>query len=130
MFRNRTNKYKNIPAEADGYYFDSRKERDYYIYLREQQKQGKISDLKMQVSYEIIPAVWVEEVKHLKTKDKVIRRCDQRAAYYVADFVYMNNETGKEEVVDVKSAITRMNSEYRLKKKMMYAFNGIKIKEI
>ena len=66
----------------------------------------------------------------MKTKEKKLTRCISRAAYYVADFVYTDLATGKEEVIDVKSEITRKNAEYRLKKKMMLAFNGIEIKEV
>lgn len=123
-------KYRNTPVEVFGIKFDSRKEANYYLLLREQQDKGKISDLRMQVPFELIPAVYKEEVKHLKTKDKIERRCIQRATHYLADFVYKDNETGKEVVVDVKSPITRQNAEYRLKKKMMLAFKNIEIKEV
>lgn len=122
-------KYLNKKTEVDGILFDSRKEAEYYLYLKSLEKNGKISDLRRQVSYEIIPAVYREEVKHLKTKDKIVSRCVQQAAHYIADFVY-NLPTGEEIVVDVKSEITRKNAEYRLKKKMMLAFNGIEIKEV
>lgn len=123
-------KYRNTPVEVFGIKFDSRKEANYYLLLREQQDKGKISDLRMQVPFELIPAVYKEEVKHLKTKDKIERRCVQRATHYLADFVYKDNETGKEVVIDVKSPITRQNAEYRLKKKMMLAFKNIEIKEV
>lgn len=123
-------KYRNTPVEVFGIKFDSRKEANYYLLLREQQDKGKISDLRMQVPFELIPAVYKEEVKHLKTKDKIERRCIQRATHYLADFVYKDNETGEEVVIDVKSPITRQNAEYRLKKKMMLAFKNIEIKEV
>ena len=123
-------KYRNIPTVIAGHKYDSRKEARYSLLYKEWEREGKISNLRMQVPYEIIPAVWVEEVQHLKTKDKVVRRCKQRATHYIADFVYTDNTTGKEVVVDVKSDITRQNAEYRLKKKMMLAFNNIEIVEV
>ncbi len=123
------NKYLNRKTEIDGIVFDSRKEAKYYLVLRQLEKDGKISNLRLQVPYEIIPAVYKTEVVHLKTKDKEIRKCVQKAAHYVADFVY-DLPSGKEIVVDVKSEITRKNAEYRLKKKMMLAFNGIEIQEV
>ena len=123
-------KYRNVPTVIAGHKYDSRKEAKYSILYKQWEQDGKISNLRMQVPFEIIPAVWVDEVQHLKTKDKIIRKCKQRASYYVADFVYTDNETGKEVVVDVKSAITRQNKEYRLKKKMMLAFNNIEIQEV
>lgn len=124
------NKYKNIKTEIAGHKFDSRKEAKYSLLYKELEREGKILNLRMQVPYEIIPAVWVDEVVHLKTKDKVVRKCKQKAGHYVADFVYTDPETGKDVVVDVKSKITRSNPVYRLKKKMMLAFNGIEIVEV
>lgn len=123
-------KYKNKKTEVDGIVFDSGKEASYYRFLKEQEEVGEISNLRMQVSYEIIPAVWEDQVVHLKTKDKVVRRCVQRATHYVADFVYTVTATGLEEIIDVKSAITRKNPAYRLKKKMMRAFHNIEVIEI
>ena len=123
-------KYLNKKTEVDGMVFDSRKEAKFYKYLKQKEQDGEITNLRMQVPYEIIPAVWEERIKHLKTKDKVESYCVQRATHYVADFVYTIAETGKEEVIDVKSAITRKNAAYRLKKKMMRAFNGIDIIEV
>lgn len=109
--------------------FDSKKEAGYYKFLMQRQEAGEISNLRMQVPFEVIPAVYGNRVKHLKTKDKEERYCIQRATYYVADFVYIVTATGQQEVVDVKSFITRKNPAYRLKKKMMKAFNGIDIIE-
>ena len=122
-------KYRNIQTEVFGHKFDSRKEANHYILLRSLEQQGKISDLRMQVPYELIPAVWKDEVVHLKTKDKTVKRCVQKATHYLADFVYKDKD-GNEVVVDVKSPITRQNAEYRLKKKMMLAFKNIEIKEV
>lgn len=124
------NKYRNTKTIVDGITFDSKKEANYYLFLKQKEADGEISNLRMQVPYEVIPEVWEDEVKHLKTKDKIVRRCIQRATHYVADFVYTVCETGNDEVVDVKSFITRKNPEYRLKKKMMRAFKGISIIEV
>lgn len=124
------NKYRNTKTIVDGITFDSKKEANYYLFLKQKEADGEISNLRMQVPYEVIPEVWEDEVKHLKTKDKIVRRCVQRATHYVADFVYTVCETGNDEVVDVKSFITRKNPEYRLKKKMMRAFKGISIIEV
>ena len=124
------NKYRNTKTTVDGITFDSKKEAGYYLFLKQKERDGEVSNLRMQVPYELIPAVYEDEVVHLKTKDKVVTRCIQRATHYVADFVYTVNATGDDEVVDVKSYITRKNPEYRLKKKMMLAFNGIKILEV
>ena len=123
-------KYGNTKVKVDGIVFDSKKEASYYMFLKEEEAAGNISDLRLQVPFVLIPAVWKKRIKHMKTKNKEETYCAQRAVKYVADFVYVDNATGKEEVVDVKSAITRKNKEYVLKKKMMFAFNDIEIVEI
>lgn len=123
-------KYLNKKTEIDGIVFDSKKEAEYYLYLKQLQETGVISNLQLQVPFEIIPAVYGERTVKLKTKTKTVPYCIQRATHYVADFVYIITDTGERVVVDVKSKITRQNAEYRLKKKMMQAFNNITIKEV
>ena len=123
-------KYLNKKVVIDGMEFDSRKEGDYYLYLKQKEEVGEISLLRRQVPFEVIPAVWGERVRHLKTKDKVEKVCLQKATHYYADFVYVETATGKEVVIDVKSDYTRKLSDYRLKKKMMLAYNGINIVEV
>ena len=128
MYWKRTSsKYGNRKAEIDGHVFDSRKEAKCYLFLKEKEKAGEISDLRLQVPYEIIPAIYETQVVHLKTKDKTVEKCVQKAVHYVADFVYTVTATGKEEVVDAKGFRTEG---YKLKKKMMRAFCGIDIIEL
>ena len=123
----RFSKYRNKKTEADGIIFDSRKEANYYLLLKQRLDAGEIENLRMQVPYELVPAVWKTEVKHLKTKDKEIRKQVQRAVHYVADFVYTDTRSGEEYVVDAKGYRTK---EYMLKRKMMLAFKGISIVEV
>lgn len=126
----RYRKYGNKHVWYDGIEFVSKAEGDYYLYLKQLEQNGVISNLRLQVPFEIIPAVWGERVKHLKTKDKTEKYSIQKATYYIADFVYVVTATGQQEVVDVKSDETRTDPVYRLKKKMMQAYNNITIKEI
>lgn len=121
------NKFGNHKVTIDGIRFDSRKEAKFYLFLKEAEKKGEISDLRLQVPYELIPAIYEDQVIHLKTKDKTVTKCVQKAVHYVADFVYRETETGNEAVVDTKGFRT---PEYKLKKKMMRAFKGIDIKEV
>ena len=123
------NKYGNRKVEIDGHVFDSKKEAKYYMYLRELEKAGEVSDLRLQVPYELIPPIYEDVTVQLKTKTKTVRKCVQKAVHYLADFVY-TDVSGNDVVVDVKSTITRKNEVYRLKKKMMKAFCGIDIQEI
>lgn len=118
-------KYRNKKVEYEGIVFDSLKEKRRYCQLQLLEKQGTISALRLQVPYELIPAIYQDEVIQLKTKVKTKRRCVQRATTYVADFVYEMD--GKTIVEDTKGFRTK---EYELKKKMMRAFLGIEIKEI
>jgi hypothetical protein len=84
------------------------KEANRWCELRMLEKAGLIQDLQRQVKFELIP-----------------KQDGERAVHYVADFVYV--EDGKKIVEDVKGMRTK---EYRLKKKMMLFFHGIRIKEI
>ena len=121
------NKFGNKRVTVDGIRFDSKKEAKFYLFLREAEKKGEISDLQLQVPYELIPAIYEDQVIHLKTKDKVVTKCVQKAVHYVADFVYTETATGIQAVVDTKGYRTEA---YKLKKKMMRAFKGINIIEV
>ena len=118
-------KYRNKRVEYEGIVFDSLKEKRRYCQLQILEKNGIISDLRLQVPFELIPAIYEDEIVQLKTKVKIKKKCVQRATTYVADFVYMQD--GKMIVEDTKGFRTK---EYELKKKMMRAFLGIEIKEI
>ena len=118
-------KYKNKRVEFDGLIFDSLKEKRRYCELQILQKQGIISDLRLQVPYELLPAIYEDITIQLKTKTKTKRKLVQRATTYVADFVYTRD--GKEVVEDTKGFRTK---EYELKKKMMRSLLGIEIQEL
>ena len=120
-----TNKYHAKKVVFDGITFDSRKEGLYYLKLKDMERRGEISELRLQVPYELLPAIYRDEIVHLKTKDKVIKRLIQRAVTYVADFVYVQD--GKEIVIDAKGM--RL-PDYILKKKMMLALKGIEVIEV
>lgn len=120
-----TNKYHAKKVVFDGITFDSKKEGLYYLKLKDMERRGEISNLRLQVQYELLPAIYHDEVVHLKTKDKVVQKLVQRAVYYVADFVY--DKDGKEYVIDTKGM--RL-ADYILKKKMMLALKGIEVIEV
>ena len=111
------NKYGNKKVEIDGMLFDSTGEGRRYKFLKEQQEKGIISNLRMQVSYELIPKITKTEIVHLKTKDKEVERVDQKAYKYIADFVYVINETGEEVLEDFKGKETPY---FRLKAALFY----------
>lgn len=101
-------KYGNIKTvTSDGIKHDSIREANRWCELLLLQRAGMIQDLQRQVKFELIP-----------------KQEGERAVHYIADFVYTEN--GCKVVEDVKGMKTK---EYRLKKKMMLYFHGIKIKE-
>lgn len=112
--REKRTKYGNEITYFDGKRFDSKAEAQRYIVLKEMAKSGRISDLKNQVVFDLLPAQEIDGAK-----EKPVR--------YVADFTYMEN--GKLVVEDVKSGPTK-TVEYRLKKKLMLFFHKIAIKEV
>lgn len=95
------NKYNNVKTKIDEITFDSKKEAKKYTELMILQKQGIISELQRQVRFEIVPKSETE-----------------KAAYYIADFVFKNQE-GKKIIMDVKSDCTRKLPLFKLKWKLM-----------
>lgn len=126
--REKGKKYNNTKVEFDGIKFDSKKEMQRYLALKDAQEKGLISDLKLQVRFELIPAVKEEYVEHLKTKDRIKTRTLQLPITYTCDFLYIKD--GETIVEDVKASPKMLPKEYTLKKKMMFALKGIKIKEV
>lgn len=121
-------KYGNSKVEYQGIKFDSKREMQRYIILKDAENKGLISDLRMQVKFELIPAVKETYIQHLKTKDKECTRTLQLPITYTCDFAYIkDNETVIE---DVKISKSMLPKEYVLKKKMMFALKGIQIREI
>jgi hypothetical protein len=121
------NKYRNRKIEADGIVFDSKKEARTYMYLKMQEERREISELKTQVKFVLIPAQYavVGRTKTGKPKTK----CVEREVAYYADFCY-RDERGRLHVVDVKSAITRKNPAYIIKRKLLRQVHGIELEEV
>lgn len=128
--REKGQKYKNKKIEIDGIKFDSTKEGKRYLVLKQALDKGEIQDLKLQVKYELIPSIKEEYVEHLKTKDKIKTRTLQLPITYTCDFQYKKD--GELVVEDVKASpnTAALDKVYLLKRKMMFALRGIKIKEI
>lgn len=122
------NKYKNEKVEFDGFKFDSKRERDRYIILKDAEKQGLISELKLQPTFTLIDAIYHEETVQLKTKQKIVKRCDQLPITYKADFSYIKD--GKLTVEDVKGSEYMVTEVFKIKEKLMYAIHGIKVKRV
>lgn len=108
-----TNKYKNKKVVVDNILFDSKKEANYYIYLKMLEDAGKIVDLELQKRFIL--------QQGFKLHDKTYR-----AITYVADFVYKDSQ-GQVHVVDTKGYRTEV---YKIKKKLFMKKYGIEIEEI
>ena len=107
------NKYGNRKVIHDGIEFDSVKEAHRYCELKLMQRAGVISDLQLQVPFELIPT------------QRIDGKLAEKAVNYVADFVYQQN--GAQVVEDTKGVRTK---EYIVKRKMMLWVHGIRIREV
>lgn len=107
-------KFHAKKTTIDGITFASQKEGRRYLELKALLRAGKISDLKLQVPFELIPT-------HRLKSGKTVRK-----RQYIADFTYCDTMTGEKIVEDVKGFRTK---EYTLKRDMMWDKYGIEIKE-
>lgn len=117
-------KYNAKKCHYDGITFASGKEMKRYVQLKLMQRAGEISDLKLQVKFELIPVQREPDVIGPRggvKKGRVI----EHPCHYVADFVYLDRE-GNQVVEDAKGFKT---PEYRIKKKLALYMLGIQIKE-
>lgn len=116
--RKKGERYNHTKVEANGLKFDSKKEYQRYLVLKEAEDMGKISDLRTQVKFELIPAVVEEYIEHLKTKDKIKTRTLQLAITWTADFVYQKD--GEEVVEDVKPSKALLSDRFVIKEKLFF----------
>ena len=93
--------------------FDSIKERDYYLILKDRLKRGEIFRLQRQFKITIQPPFTTPQGEKIQ------------AITYKADFVYLDSG-GVTHIVDVKGFKTDV---YRLKKKLL-AYKGFYIEEV
>lgn len=107
-------KYHNKKITRDGETFDSAKEYRRFCELSLLEKAGKVTDLKRQVKFVLIPSQ--------KVDGKVV----ERPVTYIADFVY-ENESGRVVVEDTKGFKTK---DYIIKRKLMLWVHGIRIQEV
>jgi len=99
-------KYGN--KKTNGYASKAESRRGQDLSLME--RAGIIKGLREQVPFEIIPS-----------------QEGERAAHYVADFMYFDNKTGLWVIEDVKGVKTPA---YVLKRKLMLLVHGIRVREM
>lgn len=102
-------KYWNRKITVYGIQFDSRKEADRYLVLRDMAKQGEIRGLQTQPEFELIP-----------------KQPGEQGVKYIADFLY--EQAGKTVVEDVKGYRTK---DYIIKRKLFkWRYPGIEFREV
>ena len=123
-------KYGNTKCELNGIRFDSKKERDRYIVLKEAVDKGMIDNLELQPTFELIPKITERIVKHLKTKDKIEERFVQHPITYTADFAYVKD--GVKVVEDVKASPKpyAIDEVFKIKEKLFRWKYGFSLRRI
>jgi len=107
-------KYNNKKVEVDGIVFDSIKESRRYAELKLLQRANKITDIQLQVTFELLPSLFEPDIIGKRggiRKGKAI----ENAVKYIADFVYYDVDKGKRIVEDSKGFRTK---EYVIKRKL------------
>lgn len=136
---NPKHKFNNKKIETADGVFDSKGEWQRWLFLKDAEREGHITNLQRQVRYTLIPTQYRDEVIQLKTKTKIVKRVAEREITYTADFVYfkvykddaVTNYTfdgvGEWVVEDFKGY---PNDRWPLKKAMMLYFHGIPVREV
>ena len=127
-WRRNGTKYNATKCVVDGIEFASKREANRCLELRLLERAGEISDLRLQVDFELIPNQYATKKRYGKNgkplKDKQVLL--ERKVVYRADFVYTDKD-GKTVVEDTKGFRT---TEYVLKRKMFLYKYGFPITEI
>lgn len=110
----KTNKYHNKKVIYKGIKFDSKKERNRYIVLKQLEEKGLIKNLELQTKFELLPKFDING-RHV------------RAITYTCDFYYYDTVKNSFIVEDVKGMKTDV---YKIKKKMFEYKYQIEIKEV
>lgn len=97
-------KYKSKKVNYNGLQFDSKFECTYYVYLKQKETEGEISNLQRQQEYRLIP-------RQTDSKGKFL----YHPIDYVSDFEFDAN--GEHHTIDTKGMPT---PDFRLKQKLFY----------
>ena len=111
----RKTKYNSKKVTIDGITFQSTKEGHRYCELKLLERAGEIKDLKMQVPFEVVPALREPDTIGKRggiKKGKTI----ENSVIYNADFVYYDNRKQQKIVEDSKGCRTK---DYVIKRKLM-----------
>jgi len=107
-------KFKAKKTSVNGMTFDSKAEARRYGDLYLMEKSGHIKDLRLQVPYILAPRVKFEGSPSAKP-----------ALKYVADFSYIEADTGRAIVEDCKGVLTEG---FQIKRHLMLSVHGIDVR--
>ena len=124
-------KYHNRQVTLpNGEKVDSLRELTRYNQLLILERSGRITNLRRQVKYTLVPAQYQEYSRYSAKTGKMLkngRKLLERECAYIADFVYFDCALGREVVEDTKGVRT---PEYIIKRKLMLWVHGIQIQEV
>lgn len=110
-------KYGNKKTLCDGVLFDSGHEADRYLTLKTMLELGEIRDLELQPQF----GIFASELSSGKGIE---------VASFKADFRYFDVRANRVRVEDAKSDITKGETAYRLRKKLVEACHSIVVEEV
>lgn len=120
----RRGKYNARKVRMFGILFDSRHEADRYLVLRDLERKGEISDLRLQVPFLLIPVQ--REPDTVGPRGGIQHgRLLEKSCVYNADFTYRKD--GNLVVEDAKGVRT---DDYVIKRKLMLKVLGIRVEEV
>ena len=117
------------PQKVENEYgaFDSKSEYERYLLLLDMERNGLITDLKRQVTYELLPKQTKIVRKELKTKVKEVVKVAEQDMKYTCDFTYYDKD-GEFIAEEHKGSKWNVDEAVRIKKKLLYYFHGIELK--
>ena len=112
-------RFKPKKVENEYGVFDSKSEYERYLLLLDMERNGLITDLKRQVTYELLPQQTKVVRKALKTKIKDVIKIVERPMTYTCDFTYYDKD-GEFIAEEFKGNKYCIDEGVRIKKKLLY----------
>ena len=126
----KVSKYRNKKVSFQGKEFDSKRELQRFLVLKDAESKGIIQNLQKQVKFELIPKIEEDVVIHLKTKNKIQRKTIQLPITYKADFVYEKDGVLIVEDVKASASMRALDKVFLLKEKLFRWKYGFSIKRV
>ncbi len=113
-----SNKYHRTKVVFDGIEFDSKLEGERYLFLKDMERQGFISNLQRQVRFEVVPRQCVKIPRIGKKGQPLMPKVVvvEKNVEYIADFTYFVRDKVCIVVEDTKGFKTK---DYIIKRKLM-----------